>query len=193
MRAFTIVAAFCTALILAPNAYAAPEAYEIDASHTHVQFSVKRFGFNYIIGEFKDMTGTLMLDEVKPDASTVSVEINTKSLESGDDLRNSHVSGEFWFDVAAYPAIIFTSTGVEVTGEDSAVIRGDLTIKGITQSVALDATLNRIGADPATKRKAAGFSATTNLSRAAFGMSIAENLIGDDVAIRIELLAHKAD
>lgn len=193
MRALSSIAAFCAVQIFSVSAIAAPETYVVDASHTHVQFSVKRFGFNYIIGEFKDLSGSLTLDEDAPDTSTVSAEIKTESLESGDDVRNGHVMGEFWFDVANHPTITFISTGIELTGDDAAIITGDLTIKGVTKPVSLDAKLNRIGVDPASKRKAAGFSATANLSRSAFGMSIAEKLIGDDVAIRIELLAHQSE
>ena len=78
-------------------------------------------------------------------------------------------------------------------GETSARVTGNLTLLGVTRPVTLDVVMNKMGEDPATKKMAAGFSATTRLKRSAFGMTTAAALIGDDVAIRIETLAHKTE
>lgn len=189
----TPAAAFLAAACVSVNHAEAEERYEIDPAHTHVQFSVRRFGFNDVIGSFPDVKGVIALDQDAPEKSSVEVEIGVASLESGDATRNGHLTSEFWFNAEEHPVMTFKSTAVDVTGDNTANVTGDLTVLGVTKPVTLDVTLNKIGTDPATKGEAVGFSATGLLNRHDFGMSIAENLIGGDVAIRIETLAHKAE
>lgn len=171
----------------------AADRYELDPAHTHVQFSVERFGFNDIIGYFPGVAGVVTLDRDAPENSAVEAEISVASLESGDETRNAHVTGGSWLDAAEFATIAFKSTGVETTAENAARVTGDLTVLGETRAVTLDVTLNKLGTDPATKRMAAGFSATTVLKRSEFGLTTAGALVGDDVAVRIEVLAHKSE
>ena len=180
------------ALFSSPAAFAADD-YVIDASHSVVQFSVNRFGFAAILGRMQDVEGTVTLDESAPDKSAVSVVMKVDSIESGDATRNEHLKGEYWFNAAEYPTISFKSTGVaNVVGEE-AEVTGVLALHGVEAPVTLKVRLNKIGEDPATKKKAAGFSATGRLKRSDFGMTTAAALIGDDVDIRIEALAHLAE
>ncbi|MBT8472631.1 MAG: YceI family protein [Marinicaulis sp.] len=191
---FPFALAVIITLSCAPTTIAnAGETYELDPSHTHVVFSVQRFGFNDVIAFFPAVAGNISLDHDAPENSAVEVEIGVASIVSGDATRNEHLVGEFWFNVGEHPTITFKSTSVERTGEDTAEVTGDLTVLGVSKSVSLNVKLNKLGADPASKREAAGFSATATLNRHDFGMSIAENLIGGDVSIRIETLAHKAE
>lgn len=185
-------ACFATACVSAPQTAAADQ-YVIDKAHTHVQFSVQRFGFNDVIGFFPELSGVITLDEDAPENSSVSVEIDVASLVSGNDTRNEHLASEFWFNTGEYPVMTFQSTQVERTGETSARVTGDLMLLGVTHPVTLDVVMNKLGEDPATKKMAAGFSAITQLKRSTFGMTTAAALIGDDVAIRIETLAHKTE
>ena len=188
---FAFIAASCAAGIATPVS-AEPVSYVIDAAHTHTQFTIMRFGFNAVIGDFRDVKGEIVLDEDNPENSSVSVEIAVSSVSSGDATRDEHLQGEFWFNAAEYPTITFHSTSVEQTDENTAVVTGDLTILGVTKPAALNVILNKLGQDPATKGPAAGFSATTALKRSEFGIQTAMGLIGDDVSIQIEALGHAA-
>lgn len=189
-----VSAAMGLAVLVAPAAaLGAGEAYEIDPAHTYVGFSVERFGFNDVVASFPGVRGTVMLDEAAPERSSVEAAIDVASIVSGDATRNDHLLGPFWFNAEEFAAITFRSTSVELTGEKAAHVVGDLTVLGQTRSVTLKVTLNKLGADPATKRQAAGFSATASLQRSDFGMNTAAALIGDDVSVRIEALAHKAE
>ena len=187
------LAAISAAFLANPAGYVAYAAdqYEIDAAHTHVQFSVRRFGFNDVIGFFPDVSGVVTLDHEAPEKSRVEAEIGVASLVSGDATRNEHVLGEFWLNAGAFPVMRFRSTSVKIESENQATVTGDLTLLGETLPVELDVTLNKLGADPATKREAAGFSATGLLKRSDFGSQTALGLVGDEVSIRIETLAHK--
>ena len=168
----------------------AGDTYVIDPSHTHVQFSVLRFGFNDVIGTFTDVSGEISLDEMNPEKSTVTAQIGVDSLETSDPTRNEHLAGNFWFNTATFGEIRFSSTAVTQHNDKMATVTGDLTLLGVTKPVSLDVTLNKVGVDPATKKPSIGLSATGMLDRTDWDMKTAVNLIGAEVEIRIETLAH---
>ena len=177
--------------LLAVAAFASPvlaDSYRIDPGHTQVTFTVKRFGFNHVIGAFDKVTGTFDLDEDNPENSGASVSIDTTSLYTGNPERDVIVHSRFWLNTENYPTITFTSTAVEKTGEDTAKVSGNLTLLGVTRPVILDATLHKIGTEPAVRKKAAGFTATARLLRSDYGLTTAVGPIGDGVLIRIEVL-----
>jgi polyisoprenoid-binding protein YceI len=188
LTALAIIAACSTA-----NTAHAAERYEIDASHTHVQFSVLRFGFADTIGTFTGVSGVISLDSHAPENSSVEVEIDVTSLASGDASREEAVLSKFWFNAGEFATMKFKSTSVELDGENHAHVTGDLTLLGVSKPVTLDVTLNKIGMDPAAKRQAAGFSIIGGLNRLDWGMETAAGFVGTDVAIRIETLAHKIE
>jgi polyisoprenoid-binding protein YceI len=167
---------------------AAAETYTLDPAHTQVAFSIERFGFNHVLGRFDAIAGDVSLDQANPEQSSVNVTIQTASISAGDATRNEHLRGERWLNATAFPTMTFRSTGVRRTGEDTAEVTGDLTIKGVTRPVTLTVRLNRIGVQPSNGRQSAGFSATTTVSRAAFGITTAQPLIGDEIRITIEAL-----
>ncbi len=176
----------------ATSAAAAADRFEIDPAHSHVQFSVRRFGFNAIIGEFRDVAGVVLLEGDSLSGGSVVASVQTASLVSGDATRDGHVRGEHWLNAAKYPTIQFRSTSVQALGRDAATVRGDLTLLGVTRAVSLDVRFNKRGIDPSNQKEAAGFSATGMLRRSDFGLQTAPQLIGEEVAIRIEVLAHLA-
>lgn len=190
MRAHLAVLAGLIGALSAPGVAMASDDYVIDPSHSVVQFSVNRFGFASILGQVRDFEGTVSLDEGAPDKSAVSVVLKTVSIESGDPTRDEHLKGARWFDVASYPTIEFRSTGVAAVNGNVADVAGVLKLHGVEAPVTLHVTLNKLGEDPATRKKAAGFSATARVKRSDFGMTTAAALVGDDVDIRIEALAH---
>ena len=191
MRALIIAAA----LAASGAAYAEPVNYTLDAAHTQVAFSIERFGFSHVLGRFENVTGTMVIDEANPANSSVSATIQVASVDSGNDTRDEHLRGERWLNAAQFPAIEFRSTAVRLTGERTAEVTGNLTLLGQTHPVTLNVTLNNIGATPnRPNARLAGFSATSSLSRAAWGSTTAQgpNMIGDLVTIRIEALAAPA-
>lgn len=188
-KAFAVLIAACSAAYAAP-ASAEPVSYAIDAAHTHTTFTIMRFGFNSVIGDFRNIKGAVVIDEDAPENSSVSVEIGVASVSSGDATRDEHLRGAFWFNAEEFPTITFVSSSVKQTSENTAIVTGDLTIHGVTRATDLNVTLNKLAQDPATKGSAAGFSATAQIKRSDFGMETALGLIGDDVSIQIEALAH---
>ncbi len=168
-------------------AFAAPEEFTLDPTHTSVTWQVSHIGFSTFYGKFNKVTGTLTLDEAKPEASKVSVKFDMSGIISGVEKLDEHLKTDAFFDVAKYPTATFESTKVEVTSPGkTARVTGNLTLHGVTKPVVLDVTLNKIGEYPMTKKKAVGFDATATIKRSDFGVSYGIPMVPDDVKIMIE-------
>lgn len=184
MRPLAIALISAAALTLSSLAHAAE--YEIDATHTHVGFTISHMGFSETYGVFKNVAGTLTLDEEKPEDSKVDITIHTDSLDTANDARDEHVKGKDFLDVANFPTMTFKSTKVDVTGKDTATVTGDLTLHGVTRPVGLIVKLNKVGPSPMDKsRHVAGFSAIGKLKRSDFGITTYVPAIGDEVTLAI--------
>lgn len=180
---------FAAALFAAGAADADPVTYVLDPAHTQVAFSIDRFGFNRVLGQFDQVEGELILDEANPANSSVRAVVQIASVDAGNATREEHLRGERWLNAAQFPTMEFRSTSVRLVSETRAEVTGELTLLGQTHPLVLDVTLNRIADAPNNQRRTAGFSATGELSRAGWGSTTAANLIGDAVSIQIEALA----
>jgi polyisoprenoid-binding protein YceI len=176
-------------LCIAAAAFADEHAFDIDPTHTQATFLVDRFGFTSIFGVFAKSGGTVWIDEDHLANSHVDAWVTTDSIWSSDAERDGFVKGKHWLDAASNPTITFKSTRVQLTGASTMKVTGDLTAFGQTHPVTFSTTINKIGNDIVTKRRAAGFSLQGEISRKEFGSTTAGGLIGDKVSIRIESLA----
>lgn len=163
------------------------ETYTLDTPHTQVMFAVSHMGYSHSIGKFLGYSGGFTFDRSNPEKSTVDVTIDTASIDLGDQKWNDHMKNPDFFNVEKYPTMTFKSTGIAVTGENTADITGDLTILGVTKPVTLNVVHNKSGPRPSGEQFAAGFSATAKIKRSDFGMNYGIGMIGDEVDIRIEV------
>ena len=167
--------------------------YVIDEGHTHILFQVSHLGFSNTHGEFLEFDGSFEFDPEAPESSRVSVTIETASIDSGHAERDDHLRNPDFFNVDEYPTMTFETTGVEVIGDDSALLTGDLTLLGTTQPVTLDVTMNGMGPHPfQTDVTVVGFTATGTINRSDFGMNFGVPALGDEVMITIEMEASPA-
>ncbi|WP_187429278.1 Protein YceI [Roseobacter fucihabitans] len=174
-------------------ASAAAEKYVLDASHSQVLFSYDHLGFSTTFGMFSGFEGEIMLDAEDPGASSVNVSMPLMSMFTGWEKRESHFMSEDFFGAEEGDMITFTSTGIEVTGDDTALITGDLTMNDVTKSVVLDAKLNQMGVHPRAGKPWAGFDATTTVLRSDFGVGNFAPFVGDEVEVMISIEAMKAE
>ncbi|MDJ0821508.1 MAG: YceI family protein [Paracoccaceae bacterium] len=183
-----------TALVAAPiAAQADAEAYVLDASHSQILFSYDHLGYSTTWGMFSGFEGEIAFDIDDPAASTVEVSFPVRSMLTGWEERFAHfMSGDF-FDAAETEMVTFVSTRIEVTGDTTAVITGDLTLNGVTKSVALDTVLNQTGTHPMAQKPWAGFNATTTLLRSDFNVGAFAPFVSDEVQVQISIEAMKAD
>lgn len=168
----------------------AAENYKLDPAHTAVTWQVNHMGYSNPTGKFMDIDGVLVLDEQAPENSTLNVKILMPSGKSGVEKLDEHLMKADFFDIAKYPEATFKSTKVEPLGGKNAKVTGDLTLHGVTKPVILDVVLNNIGTPEMTKKKTAGFSATTVIKRSDFGISYGIPLVSDEVKISIEAEAN---
>jgi polyisoprenoid-binding protein YceI len=182
-----------TTLGLAASQGLAAEKYTLDSSHSQVVFDYQHLGFSTTTGMFSGFEGEIMFDEDAPENSSVNVSMPVMSMFTGWEAREDHfMSGDF-FGAEEGDMVTFTSTGIEVTGEDTAKITGDLTMNGVTKSVVLDAKLNQKGMHPMENKPWTGFDATTTVVRSDYNLGAFAPYVSDEVNVRISIEAMKAE
>jgi polyisoprenoid-binding protein YceI len=181
------------AAALALPASAGTTTYQIDPRHSSAGFGVTHLMISTVRGEFHGVTGTLVLDDSDVSKSSVNVTIDATSVDTREPDRDKHLKSEAFFDVAKYPTITFQSTKVERNNDGSLKVTGDLTIRGVTKTAVLTATLPKPPIkDPWGLQRTAA-SATTKLNRQDFGVAWNQKLdsggvvVGDDVNITLDV------
>ena len=174
--------------------------WQIDPAHTSVELAVKHMMFTTVRGRFKDVKGTIEVDEQSPDRSSVKAEINAASIDTGVADRDTHLRSADFLDVERFPTITFTSRRIEgAMDKEGASFRviGDLAIHGTTKEVTLDCVYEGRGKDPWGGERA-GARATTKIDRRDWGLKWNQALeaggilVGHEVRIEIEVQAVKA-
>jgi polyisoprenoid-binding protein YceI len=169
--------------------------WNIDTSHSGVHFSVRHMVIAKVRGAFDRFSGTVELDEANPAASKVSVRIEAASIDTREEKRDTHLRSADFFDVENHPELTFTSTKVEKS-DDGYRVTGDLTIRGITKEVVLEAESLGSGKDPWGNDRIA-FSATTAVNRKDFGLTWNQALetggvlVGEKIEIALDVQAVK--
>lgn len=166
--------------------------YQIDSAHTHAQFKVRHLMVSNVKGDFDKVTGTVVLDDANPSASSINVTVDVASISTREPQRDTHLKSPDFFDVEKFPTITFVSKQVVKSGDDSYEVVGDLTIHGVTKTV----DLNVEDVTPEVKDPFGllrrGASAKAAILRSDFGLrynSILEAggvAIGDEVHITID-------
>ena len=167
--------------------------YTFDAAHSAVTFSVRHMMVAKVRGSFAPPTGTFTIAE-DPRQSSVEVEIDWSTVNTGDANRDGHLKSPDFFNVEKFPKITFRSTGVRHVKGDQWGIDGDLTVQDVTRPVTLDLEVNGAGRDPYGNVKV-GFGATTKINREDFGLTYNAALetggvmVGKDVTVEIDVEA----
>jgi polyisoprenoid-binding protein YceI len=184
----TLIAAL--ALSFSASAFAAPETFVIDDTHTFPSFSYSHLGFSVQMSRFNKTSGKVVMDKAAKTGS-VDVTIDMKSVDTGSSLFNEHIQGEDFLDTAKFGTATFKSTGVKFEGDKPVAVDGNLTIKGVTKPVTLKVTHFHAMQHPMKKKDAIGANATTTIKRSEFGAGKHAPYVGDDVTISIAIEAVK--
>lgn len=170
--------------------------WTIDPAHSEVGFAVKHMMVSTVRGRFSDVAGTIEFDEANPEATKIVAEIDATSIDTRNEQRDNHLRSPDFFGTETHRKITFVSKRVEKTGDNQFKVTGDLTIRGVTREVVLDATYEGTHPDPWGGVRA-GFSATTSINRHDFGVSWNQAIesggvvVGDTVKITLEIEAVK--
>ena len=193
MKHLLLAAAFATG---ATAALAAPVKYELDPSHSQVVFSYNHLGFSTTTGMFSGFEGEISFDEKNPANSSVSVSMPVMSMFTGWEAREGHFMSADFFGAEEGDLVTFVSTGIEVTGDNTALITGDLTMNDVTKSVVLETTLNNKAPYPFGPKEGTptmGLSATATVLRSDFNLGAFAPAVSDEVAIAISIEALSAE
>ena len=172
--------------------------WTLDSVHTHVGFSVKHMMVTTVRGQFKTYSGTVKLDPKDFAKSTFEGEVDVASIDTGNVDRDNHLRTNDFFDAPNHPKITFKSTGIEAKGGTDFVVRGDLTIRGVTKPVALEVEYLGTSKNPYGKT-VAGFSARGAVDRKDYGVAFNAILetggvaVGEKVKLEVDVEATLAE
>jgi polyisoprenoid-binding protein YceI len=165
---------------------ALPEgAYRLDPEHATILFKIDHLGFSRLVGRFDRFDATLDFDPQEPQAANLVAAIDVASIDLDlpafeEDLRSSG-----WLDVERFPEARFESRTIEITGADTGIVTGDLTLHGVTAPVTLDVTFNGGGSNLLTGAYTLGFEAHGSVLRSTFRLGAYAPAIGDEVLLEI--------
>ena len=189
-KQLTTLALALAAASLNTTAFAAPETYVADSSHTFSRFSYSHFGYSTQQSRFNKNSGKVIFDKAAKTGS-VDITIDTKSIDTGNDTFNEHIQGEDFLDTAKYPTATFKSTKVIFEGDKPAKVEGNLTLKGVTKPVTLTVTSFQAMPHPMLKKDAIGANAYTVVKRSEFNAGKYAPYVGDEVRIDLAIEAIK--
>lgn len=156
--------------------------WTIDDTHTHIGFSARHMMVTTVRGRFKSYRGTVELDPKDFTRARFEGEIDVASIDTGVEQRDDHLRNSDFFDAPSHPTIRFVSKTIEAKGEAEYLVRGDITIRGVTKPIELEVELHGVSKNPWGKT-VAGLSARGTVNRKDFGVSYNAVLEAGGVAV----------
>jgi polyisoprenoid-binding protein YceI len=196
MRPSRLLLAAVLYLAVPSSSAVANEVFKIDPGHSTIAFKVRHL-LGTAKGKFTKFSGTIEVDREHPDKSSVTATIQTASIDTAIAKRDEHLRGADFFNVQQYPEITFKSRRVKQTGPTAGEIAGDLTMHGVTREITLRVQLlgtpESIGKNQTTRWRVT----TAPIKRSQFALSWSKSveavsMIGDEVAVTIEIEAERA-
>lgn len=147
------------------------EDYLIDTkdSHASINFKIPHLGYSWLVGRFDEFSGSFSYDEKDPSTTKVEVIVEIKSVDSNHAERDKHLRGKDLLYAKKYPRAEFVSTSVESRGGDRFVLKGDLTLRGVTRKIEIDVVMIGAGPDPWGGFRR-GFSGVTQIDLEDYGI-----------------------
>ncbi|WP_085904386.1 YceI family protein [Kiloniella majae] len=163
--------------------------YDIDPTHSFINFKTKHLGFSWLSGTFNKISGTMDFDPAGGANQKVNIVIDTTSLDTNHAERDKHLRSPDFFDVEKFPTATFVSTGYSGDA-NGGTLSGDLTLHGVTKNVSFDVTKIGEGEDPWGGYRA-GFEGSYTLKRSDFGMDFNLGPAAEEVEVDLFIEAIK--
>jgi polyisoprenoid-binding protein YceI len=179
-----LFSALLYALVPATSPARAAESYRVDSIHSSLLFRVKHLNVGYIYGRFNNFSGAFTFDDQNPAASSLTMEVQVQSLDTGNPKRDGHLKTPDFFNAAQFPTMSFKSTKMKALDEKTYEVTGDLTLHGVTQPVTV--RLERIGAGKGMQGEfRTGWESTFTIKRSDFGMKYMLQGVSDEVRVTV--------
>jgi polyisoprenoid-binding protein YceI len=160
--------------------------YVLDPAHGKITWSVDHMGFSTYVGQFTDVAANLDLNVRNPAASKLDASVRMDSVGTFSDGLDKHLKTADFFDTAKFPSAGFRATGIRLVDRDTAQISGNLTLRGVTKPIVIEADFNQAGINPADKQYSIGFDGEAKIKRSDFGINYGLPLLGDEVTLHLE-------
>ena len=168
---FKILAGALVALLIhTGTAGAADYVVDTKGAHASINFRVKHLGYSWLTGRFDKFSGTFSFNPANPTASKIAIEIDTASVNSNHAKRDKHIRSKDFLDTDTYPKATFVSTSMEKTGDMTGMVKGKLTLHGVTKEIGINVEYIGGGKDPWGGFRQ-GFAGKTSFAMADFGIS----------------------
>jgi len=170
--------------------------YTIDPTHTQVGFVARHAMVTKVRGAFDDFAGTVVFDAADPAATAVTVTIQAASINTRNAQRDEHLRSNDFLAMDGHPEITFVSTGLRQTGDATFDLVGDLTVKGVTNSITIPFTYEGTATDPFGNLRL-GFEGSVTINRRDYGVTwnaaleTGGFLVSDKIALEFEVSAIK--
>ena len=176
------------ASLAAPLAIAQTSTWAPDKAHSEVDFTVLHMSLTNVHGRFGNIGGTVVVNESDVTKSTVNITVDVTTVDTGVAPRDNDLKSDHFFDVAQFPSATFVSTAVAKSG-NGMTVTGNLTLHGVTKPVTLNVEGPTGPVQGMDKKPHEGFSGTTTISRAAFGIAakMPTGVVGDDIKLTFDL------
>jgi polyisoprenoid-binding protein YceI len=186
MKRLAIV--FGTLALAAPVAMAQTSTWISDPVHSEIDFTINHLSISNVHGRFGKVAATLLYDPTDVTKSNITATIDVSTVDTGEEARNNHLKTPDFFDLSQFPTATFKSTGVTRSGNGLAVA-GNLSLHGVTRPVVLNVEGPTGPVQGMDKKQHSGFSATTVISRSAFGIGpkFPPSIVGDEVKLSLDL------
>jgi polyisoprenoid-binding protein YceI len=160
--------------------------YVLDPAHGKITWSVDHMGFSTYVGQFTNVAAKLDLNVRNPAASKLDASVKMDSVGTFHDGLDRHLKTADFFDTAKYPTATFRATGIRMIDADSANITGNLTLRGVTKPIVIEADFNQAGVNPVDKMYSVGFDGRAKIKRSDFGINYGLPVLGDEVILHFE-------
>ena len=185
MKKLLLATAISSAMGFSAMATAAEYTLDTDGAHAAINFKVSHLGYSFITGRFDKFDGKFSYDADNVEASKISVNVDTRSMDSNHAERDKHLTGSRFIDAGKFSTAKFVSSSITKKADGGLAVKGDMTLHGQTKSIVIDAHFIGEGKDPWGGYRA-GFQGTTRLQLADFGIPVVGKSSYVDLDLQVE-------
>jgi polyisoprenoid-binding protein YceI len=163
------------------------QTWTIDQAHSAAHFAVRHMMVSTVRGDMGKITGTVTFEPTQPSAGSIEASIDVAGIDTREPGRDTHLKSADFFDVANFPTMTFKSRKIDTAAGGGYKVVGDLTLRGVTKEVVLDAEPLRPAIKDQRGATRTGTTATTKINRQDFGVKWSRTLDGGGVVVSDEV------